>query len=266
MPTGSGLGSGGGVNHMSLLAYQPMVGPQKKVLLRQQHLSQMAKTMSEKETSLWEACVLRCCLQTAPLGGLPLSRLLEVLDHITFLQGVTKDDNHKHSNHNHNNNHDHHIISLSRSAQERSEKLDIARRRLCSDVESLKLTIHRLQSQGEVEVVLVNSTAVQNDNNMLLPSSSVDGMIHTSASSSSSTSNNKGGSVEICVRLIGELLPIHDSSNDERYDSNSTHRVKEEGLMFGRLGKLKHAMKYRTNERGGLNDEEMEVVEGRERR
>ena len=263
--------AGSGLGGMTYPASQTMVvsGPQKKILLRQHHLTQVAHTMSERETGLWEACVLRCCLQTAPVGGLPLSRLLEVLDHITFLQGVTSDDNHHNHNHNlssHNNNHshdDHHIKSTSRSAQERSKKLDIARRRLCSDVESLKMTIYRLQSQGEVEVVLVNST-VQND--VIL---SVDGVSTTSASTSGSSSNsgNKGGSVEICVRLVGDVLPITDLSNDEMNDSNSA-RAREEGLMCGRLGKLKHAMKYRTNERGltedeiATTDDVMEVVDG----
>ena len=272
---GHGIASSG-LGGMTYPASQTMAvsGPQKKILLRQHHLTQVAHTMSERETGLWEACVLRCCLQTAPVGGLPLSRLLEVLDHITFLQGVTSNDNHSSHSNNHNNNYssnssnsnnhnDHHIKSSSRSAQERSKKLDIARRRLCSDVESLKMTIHRLQSQGEVEVVLVNST-VQND--VIL---SVDGVTTTSAGSSGSSSNsgNKGGSVEICVRLVGDVLPITDLSNDEMNDSNSA-RAREEGLMCGRLGKLKHAMKYRTNERGltedeiATTDDVMEVVDG----
>ena len=198
------------------------------------------------------------------MGGLPLSRLLDVLDHMTFLRGVSDDlefNNHDNNNNNHNNhNHDNHnnhnnninnnstistatittdikTSSRSRSSLERSEKLELARRRLCSDVESLKLAIHRLQLQGEVEVVLVNTTVDAN-------AATIDGITNanistaniSTTSTSNSTSGNKGGSVEICVRLLGEVLPIQDPSNtDDEINTGNSARARGEGNEKGTI-------------------------------
>ena len=193
------------------------------------------------------------------MGGLPLSRLLDVLDHMTFLRGVSDDlefnnnnsnhNNHNHDNHNNHNNNNNSTISTatittdiksssrSRSSLERSEKLELARRRLCSDVESLKLAIHRLQLQGEVEVVLVNTTVDAN-------AATIDGITNanistaniSTTSTSNSTSGNKGGSVEICVRLLGEVLPIQDPSNtDDEVKTGISARARGEGNEKGTI-------------------------------
>ena len=94
------------------------------------------------------------------------------------------------------------------------------------------MAIHRLQLQGEVEVVLVNTpvdTSVLQTNDGITTSSSSS----SSSSTSTSSSSHKGGSVEICVRLLGEILSINPLSDDEDNNDNRA-RASQKGLYLSK--------------------------------
>ena len=87
--------------------------------------------------------------------------------------------------------------------------------------------------------MLVNTTVDANTN-----AATIDGIttanISTANISTTSTSNNtsgnKGGSVEICVRLLGEVLPIQDPSNtDDEINTGNSARARGEGNEKGTI-------------------------------